>query len=308
MLLIYDKDSSKSNNKAGHKMMQKYKWLPLLLWGLCIIKCDPETTKNEFIYPLSIGNSWEYQREWIQYLYTDTLETKQYDDTLTYSSQLSVSIPRKLTLKDSIETYEMIATEILDTSTFNPVQNQATGVQYYKNNSNGLFIYAYQAGGPLVLPKSQKRQCICFKGLEFNSYRQLSDYVQSLTPVTQFLDDSIRFEEPPVKILPYPLKAGKRWTYRATNDPWRMDKLVEKKKEVELAIGTFDCYEVKFIYDMDNDGEWDDDIWITDYISAQGLILREITVLGMVITTIDNPAGSKRMDATDIYTLTDFSL
>jgi len=295
--------------KISDQLKTIYKGIPILIVGFLICGCEPEDPQDDFIYPLAVGNSWEYHREWTQYFYTDTSEAKQYDDTLRYCSDISVSIPGKLTLKDSIETYEMIATEVVDTTDFNPVQNQTTGIKYYKNNSDGLYIYAFdRAGGWLVFPKRKATKSVCFKDLEFRSFRELSHYIQQLIPTSRILGDSIHFEEPPVKTLQYPLRVGDRWTYRSAHDPWRMDRVVEKKKKMELEIGPFDCYQVKFLYDMDHDGEWDEDIWITDYISNEGLIRRQVTVQGVTVTTIDDPEGNRKVDATDIYTLTDFML
>ena len=58
---------------------------------------------------------------------------------------------------------------------------------------------------------------------------------------------------------------------------------------------------------MDHDGEWDDDIWITDLISKKGLIQRDVTILRMVELT-ENGSTGRFFDGFDVYSLTDLSI
>ena len=51
---------------------------------------------------------------------------------------------------------------------------------------------------------------------------------------------------------------------------------------IELTSGIFDTYQIKWLYDLDHDGIWDDHIWIIDNISSQGLVSRSIYVLGSI--------------------------
>ena len=40
---------------------------------LIILSCDKDDEKiDEFIYPLSVGNNWEYSRHWGLYFYPDS--------------------------------------------------------------------------------------------------------------------------------------------------------------------------------------------------------------------------------------------
>lgn len=281
--------------------------LVLFLFSLIFFSCDKEEKneeykENNFIYPLSVGNAWEYIREWNIYFFSDSSGAPQYFDTLTYSSDVSVTITDKVLLHDTLETYEMVGVE-------NDGINTYTQTNYYKNQDDGLYIYAYIAGGPIILPKKQHENKIRFKGLEFKSFHQLLNYVQQLVPAYTILSDSIYFEEPPVKTLQYPIEIGDQWTYRESGSPWRMDRLVSSRKIIELEIGTFNCYEIKFIYDMDEDGEWDDDIWIVDYINEKGLINRIITILCIEEITVEFPEGTGNFfDVIDEYKLTEVSV
>lgn len=273
----------------------------LFLSGLVIFSCNKEDEQNdEFIYPLSVGNSWEYLRELNLYFYPDsTVEYPAYEDTLTISADISVSVTGAVFLNDTLETIEVVSIEFDTTNTY-------TGKHYYKNDDEGLYIYAYIPSGT-IYPRKQEKTSIFFKGMEFDDFHQLSNFVHQLSPNSRILLDSIRFEVPPVKTLQYPIEIGAQWTYREDNDPWRMDKLVADQKIVELEIGTFDCYEIKWLYDFDHDGIWDDDIWIIDYLSTKGLIQRNITILRIIEMTTYGSTG-RYFDGFDIYTLTELNV
>lgn len=284
--------------------MSRIKYILLSLIVIINLSCifNDDDDEDDFIYPLNIGNIWEYSRQWNLYYYSDSFEEKEYSDTLTYSSEISVSITDKVTLNNDIDTYKMVGIE-------NDGINNSEEIYYYKNNEDGLYIYAYQAGGPVVLPKINPVSYIQFKGMQFNNFNELSKYVQSLTPIYRVQYDSLYIEDPPRKTIHYPIEIGKQWTYRQAGDPWKMDRIVTSRVDIKIDIGTFDCYTIKFIYDLNNDEIWDDDIWIMDYVSQQGLIKREIYVLGMIETTVTNPEGTgRRFDAIDKYTLTDYEL
>ncbi|MDA3872316.1 MAG: hypothetical protein PF551_08240 [Candidatus Marinimicrobia bacterium] len=276
----------------------------LLIYSLSFFSCfEGDDNYEGIIYPLSIGNTWDYTLNWNMYSYSDTAcYPHQYEDTSTYSSDISVTVTQKVLLKDSFETFEVVGIE-------NSTMGMNTVKRYYKNNNDGLYIYAYMSGGPIILPKKQSGNSIVFKGLKFNDFRQLSDFVQQAMPHLSILSDSIYYEEPPLKALQYPIEIGDQWTYREENDDtWRMDKKVIDRKDVELSIGTFECYEIKYIYDIDHDGKWDDDIWISDLISKKGLIQRTITILGIRNITASGDSTDRYFDSIDTYTLNDLNV
>jgi len=269
-----------------------------------LISCDKENENNdEFIYPLTAGNSWDYSREWNLYFYPDsTVEDPVYEDTLTISADVSVTITGEVSLNDTLDAVEFHTTETVHGET-----EPNIGLQYYNNNKDGLYEYAYKSVGPVILPKIRQAESIVFKGMNFEDFRHLSNFVQQLTPNARVVSDSLYYENPPVKSLQYPLEIDAQWIFREDNNPWRMDKKVIDRKNVELDIGTFDCYEVKWLYDLDHDGIWDEDIWITDLISTKGLIQRNVSILRIKEVTINGATG-RLFDLVDVYSLTGLSV
>ena len=83
--------------------------------------------------------------------------------------------------------------------------------------------------------------------------------------------------------------------------------MVIGEEEITVPAGAFECMKVKWLYDIDNDGEWDSDLFIEDYIGDVGLVKREITILGIIsINELGEIVGY--MDSMGRYTLEAVSL
>jgi hypothetical protein len=50
-----------------------------------------------------------------------------------------------------------------------------------------------------------------------------------------------------------------------------------------VPAGNFDCVKMQWLYDLNQDGEWDDDIIFFDYLCGQGIIKRSILVKDLMI-------------------------
>ncbi|MFB0515080.1 MAG: hypothetical protein ACETWG_00565 [Candidatus Neomarinimicrobiota bacterium] len=272
----------------------------LALVAFAGLSCDPETDNPGQIYPLAVGNTWEYTRQCSLYFYQDSTETPVYTDTSTYTSDVSVVITGKVTLREDHKAYALYSEE-------NAGPYTHSGVDYYNNTDEGLYLYAYEPGGLLVLPKTQTSGRILFKGRTFGSVRELSAYLQAALPLRFVMNDSIYFEDPPVKVLQYPLKVGAIWTFREAENPWRIDKQVLAEEDFQAPAGEFSCYKIQWLYDFDEDEQWDEDITVFDYIAPEGLVYREITLTGSVwMDEYGNKMGYS--DYFEEYALTEVSL
>jgi len=72
----------------------QYILLTAAVFCLILFSCENDNDENtEFMYPLSVGNSWEYEREWTFYFYSDSPDSiPQYIDTLNVYSVWRESI------------------------------------------------------------------------------------------------------------------------------------------------------------------------------------------------------------------------
>jgi len=249
-----------------------------------------------YTYPMQVGNQWHYKETLTRTNFDpDSLASEYGFSEISYvnSKVLGTEI-----LRDSIETL------ILGISSPGEPDVYASR-DYYKATDEGLFIIAYSnAGGSLIYPKKPTSATIQFKSYRFKDMQELSEFVQRALPLSKSVSDSIIFEEPPVQTLKYPLTVGSQWTYRADYSPWRIDKTVIGRKTIYVDIGAFYCYHIKWLYDWDHNGTWDEDIWIDDYLSDEGLIKRTISYIGVIfVDDIGNYSGS--FDVIQDYVLTE---
>ena len=269
--------------------------------------CDDDPPDEVgFRYPLAIGNTWDYTRRWDLFHYTDSTAST-YDDTTTMLFDIQVAVIDMASLGGLSGLYRIISTE---SSVWDTIQ----GAHYYGQDEEGLYLYGYEGYGGLSMPKvrpaSVSRSGILFNGRYFSNVNQLFQIIQDALPGHfPLVGDTTEpyIEDPPLVVLQYPLDQDTTWTYRYAYDPWRIDKVVIGEEEITVPAGAFECMKVKWLYDIDNDGEWDSDLFIEDYIGDVGLVKREITILGIIsINELGEIVGY--MDSMGRYTLEAVSL
>ncbi|MCK4530751.1 MAG: hypothetical protein KAU44_06200 [Candidatus Marinimicrobia bacterium] len=249
-----------------------------------------EQDDMDFTYPLETGRTWTYQREWILTNFdSDSLE-RIFGHSESYEITSSVTGPQ--TLNDSIDVIGLTA---------------GNRISYYKEEDDGLYLIGYgMNGGELVLPKSTQKGGIIINGVHFNSIEQLFDILQHPLSLMKPTTDSIYIEENPKRALEYPLKDADTWCYREDHKPFRINKKIIGTDIVSVDTSTFNCYHIKWNYDIDADGITDDNIYIDDYISEEGLIKRTISVLNMINqNAFGDTLGS--YDSYDYYTLKNYT-
>lgn len=273
--------------------MRKFLIVILFLIGSLECSKDNNTTgldKEEFIYPLKIGNKWSYSREYSIFNFRpDTIDIWRPDTTLSTSE---IEIVRVDTLYDSIKTY--VFHESLIEEGYNPYESES----YYNNKVDGMYLYAYYGPG-FVLPKPRAKTKIYFKGRCFNNVREVALFVENAIPIRYSRSDSIIYEHPPLLSLQYPLKIGSQWVYRMPDNPWAIDKKVLAKEDVRVPAGKFKCYKIQWLFDIDGNGAWDSDIEFFDYISTKGLVRRSILFKDLVVTGEESPEPIGMVDMKD---------
>ncbi|UCH11097.1 MAG: hypothetical protein JSU61_04190 [Fidelibacterota bacterium] len=275
-----------------------------LLSGLLLLSCEPEEDHTgEFRYPLKVGNTWEYTREMKLYIYEDMDSTGApvYIDTSTFTHLVTNTVTERTTLQDTLQAYA-IHSEPESLGAF-------AGTQYYDNRDDGLYSYAYSGGGSLLLPKRMTSTTIRFKGMSFSDVQAMSTYLQNIIPYSQVKGDSLYFNDPSRKVIQYPLEVGAHWMLSTRYI--KIDKEVTGKESIRVPAGNFDCWIIQWLYDMNHDEQWDEDITIFDYVCRKGLIKRVLVAEGVEITTIEDPFGSmggKQADVHDEAVLTDMTV
>jgi len=281
-------------------MLNKKHTLIILFILLFIYSCKKSTNPitpdlGTFIYPLEVGNRWEYDRQVSTFNYRskDSLNYPRYDDSLNYHSEIVVEIMREKTILDTIKTF------VIQTGETDTLLREFWGEHYYKNQSDGLFLYAYNAygGGSNGLPKFSNSEKIIFNGIAFNSFADITRTLDLMLPKIFTLNsDSLIYNDPPIKNLEYPIKTSNEWIIRESNKPFAINKRVLRKESISLPSRIFSCYKIEWLYDIDNNNEWDENISVVDFISDEGLIKREMFLKDLVITTAESPDGNGYFD------------
>ena len=253
----------------------------LLLFFLPFFTCEKHQDPlgydfSEFVYPLEIGNRWEYNRLFILFNFRPDSTKNQIESPDTIKSSLTVVISKQEWLKESTLTYQIYEYLAEDSTTF-------TSESYYVNQEDGLYLFAYKGAGS-ALPKQQQSNRFIFKGLYFNRLTEVSDYFTGLIGKYTLSIDSIYYENPPLQIIKYPIKEGLQWTLRKTGEPFRIDRLVLSEENVPVPAGNYHSLKIQNLYDVDGDNEWDADIIYYDYIGNQGLLKRSLLIKDVVVT------------------------
>jgi len=190
-----------------------------------------------FSYPLEVGNRGEYDRHFATFNYRsmDSLSYPRYDDSVNYYSKITVEVVREETILDSIET--------------SPSTRSFWSEKYYRNETGGLYLYATNKYGigENGLPKQNNSEKIIFKGIEFNSIAEITQSLELEFPKTyKIFSDSIRYENPPINILKYPLEFAGEWVYRLRKQPFSINKRLLEKVVIEANTQKkFLCYKIE---------------------------------------------------------------
>ncbi|MDD4052643.1 MAG: hypothetical protein PHR28_12195 [candidate division Zixibacteria bacterium] len=257
-------------------------------------------TGRSFTYPLAAGLRWDYWHE--IYSYADEQHEQLY---FRDTGRSIVEIVAPLIIYDTIDVYDLYIRESIGAERY-------TGHVYLNNTEDGLYTYDYTiitsvTPRPVV---NQTGTTLTFAGHTFDSSAQLFAFLDAGIAFAD-KDDPYPPPDPPesTKSYAYPLKLGSQWTYRfVTSDgnPWRIDKKVIRREQITVPAGVFDCFVIRWFWDVNNDGQWDGGVEGYDYLAPQGLIKREFYAGKVGVTTYDHPDGTDYYDFYDGYTLTDY--
>ncbi len=238
---------------------------------------------EQFQFPLSINNQWEYiQKECYFNFNPDSMKSDNWPDTLVI--KIEQKITAECILHDTVHTYLIRENITPIVYTLNREFNEKD--LYYANSEDGLYEFGYYLRKKpnswfKIKPEKSKYH---FN----NTNRNHSDYMKS-NMLFFSKDDSINYRVPPIQILQYPLEVNKEWCFR--EHPIKIVKKIVGIEKVKVPAGEFDCYKIQSFYDFDEDGNWDENVTVYDYMSQFGLILRKISSKKIAVSGGVNPPG-----------------
>lgn len=267
----------------------------IVLSVICVIGCENDNDKPnmDFIYPLTIGNSWQYEITYT--LDFDSLATYNgLNDTIIFNTG-TVEIIANEVIFDSLEVYNFA-------SIINDNGNIVTGNKYYNNNDDGLFCYGY-TNGSMITPKLNKKfTFIIFDNKKFSNVREIFDYIERGTIENEYSkEDSIIYD--PVKSLEYPLEEDNHWIYRTYD--LRIDKTIIGLEKIDVPAGEFNCWKIQWTYP---ESSFNDHVEFYDFVSQEGLVQRLIELKN--VACIDGGFGNVigYLDSIEERYLTDYQI
>ena len=279
----------------------KIRNLLLILFVIQFTSCKKEepspieTANEEIAYPLTVGNEWSYVRLFSSFNFRpfqpNVIPPR--DETIIERSLVTVS--RRDTLLDSIQT--IVLRDILyeQAGTF-------IGESYYNKKDSWLYFYAYQ-GISFASPKVSPKQGLLFKGRNFRSLSEITSFITGGYGSSLLSSDSLIYENPQLRSLPTMYRVGDQWSYRASGQPFKIDKKIVGKEFLPAHRGDYECYKIQWYIDINNDGEWDEDIEFFDWISSKGLIQRSVLYKDLRWTGADDPEPVGMFDGKDEFSL-----
>ncbi len=252
-----------------------------------------------FKYPLEIGNSWQYDRTFSITLIP--VDTSKADSLIQAKAAAKVHIAGQ-TMIDSTNTFHFV-------ETYHEKEFEMIHEGWYANQADGFYCYAYKnAGVATALFKDAAPKKLRVNGRMYHSVREISDYYFNRMASTHVsMSDSMIYENPPTKMLPYPMTDGTQWVYRRTPYFTTAHRIVGEEA-VECPAGTFLCKKIEYLFYDDVFGRWVHVVQAADYISEAGLVKRILYCTGELWTTDDSPFPIGTVNTSDEMVLTQFTV
>ncbi|TES92871.1 MAG: hypothetical protein E3J87_03845 [Candidatus Cloacimonadota bacterium] len=241
-----------------------------------------------YFFPLAVGNQWNY-------IQTSTITNyPEQGDTFLFPS-------------DTIH-WEIKGRKVIRRwNTYILQEDEYYFTQYYANLEDGFYQLAYSISNSTHSYNPYKgKYKIRFKERTFNNIKELEIWIMNLgnfskrdtLPLLDSLIHDIR------KMLSYPPEVGDEWTF--FNYPWYAVREIIDIEEVETETGNFLCWKTRTLYDIDNDGILDSDIYWDEYYSDEGIIKRYFWLLIDIIDKNGVKVGEGEVE--DILLLKDYNI
>ena len=230
-----------------------------------ILSCDSPTESNfeNYVYPLSLENTWIYEGSLLMESMNDRSEVYDisYNDTIIVDSIYSEI--------DNIYRFKTITSWYPTNEDQNISGGGSTGFEYFSNTEEGLYFYSHLGDGSSVVPWSSINSRLYYKiNGELFSINELISLLNHKNISYRGLDET------PLLSIKYPIIIGEQWNYR-DGIPWIMDKRVIEDDGQTFTIQT--------LYDMDQDLSWEQDLRVFHTYSNIGLVNFRLEVDSLIM-------------------------
>ncbi|MDH4033381.1 MAG: hypothetical protein OEV80_06230, partial [candidate division Zixibacteria bacterium] len=255
------------------------------------------TTKS-ITYPVAVGNSWRYRsNSWYENLQPKSLVPRFGDTTF---------VIREVEIDNFDSAIGGPGRYRFHTGTTGRTRPSEASC-YYEVHQDGLYMTMAEVGtGSGVWPKTGKGISYSFAGRTFNSTNALSAFLGAGIPGGFAAGSDHDY---PRKSLQYPLRIGTQWTYTENHaTPGSVVRRVVDRQSIEIGLGRFDCFVIRQLHNLAEDGTWDNTLEIVDYVAAEGLIKRRTIARDVQINDWGHAYPIGTADIVIEAFLTDFDL
>ncbi len=236
--------------------MKKLIFISLLIF---LLSCSKDFLFEEpvYIFPLSLGNEWEYERVWIINAPGIIVDTFNFTVKWEIIDKFSILNYKAFTMRESVNGY--------------------INYVFYSNKEDGFYMIGYY--NPTLfsfnIPESLKYS-IRFGDRIFPSLKDLLNFLYN-SFLLSIQDTYINIR----KCFPYPPVIGEKWIF--FTEPFYAERTIKNKEIISVKAGTFETFRVETYYDLDGNGKiYDDFLWI-DFFSGEGIIKRYFWIIFEVI-------------------------
>lgn len=241
---------------------------------ICLCSCNENSDNNissenhnddNFIYPLNLNSYWYYgTRNFVFNLRPDSINIYFSTDTIYGYGNSNIT-------KDTVINSDTL---IQIQNVYSLAGHANSSVELYKQTDTGLIRVAYYSNAPNFGPFRQSHNLsFSVKGVNFNSLYELLGFFKGENNQN---DTALIFDDPPVKVLQYPLTENSEWNMINTGTV-SIKKKYLNFENVTVNAGTFYCLKIKrdFYY---NSPTPDTGNIYHDYFSESGMIKRDILI------------------------------
>lgn len=245
------------------------------------VNTPPDTTlsQNIFRYPYNLNSFWYYTtRNFITNLRPDSLN-------VYFTTDTTIGYGGAVFTKDTIINNDTL--KLLRNSHSNSGHSYTT-LEFYSQSDSGLIRIAYYSDGINFGPyRTAGNLIFSVNGKGFKSLNDLTGNYKNDLPSG---DTTLFFDDPPVKVLKYPLSVNTEWTlinYGTT----RISKKYTGFETVSLPAGNFHCLKIqRNVYY--NSSAPDTNYFYFDYFAKEGMIKRDLLLKDILVSnTNGDPIG-----------------
>lgn len=229
--------------------------------------------ETNFTYPVKLNTFWYYvTRNFLTNLRGDSVYAYFSTDTI-------VGFGGAKFIKDTIinsDTLHELSNYHSDTAS----GHNHTTLEFYKQSDSGLIRIAYYSDGANFGPYRLADNSLLYS-INGKHFRSLNDILSYYNHDYQSID-TLYFDDPPLRVLKYPLSQNNEWEFVSYSGNPRITKKYIDYETVNLTFGSFYCIKVKRNWYY-NSTTPDPKFNSIDYFSKDGMVKRDFIIKDVLV-------------------------